>query len=421
MSRNILIKNAQELLRVSGTTKKCGKDMGELNLIKDGALVIMDGLITEVGTTEEILSRNKEEDFTVIDAKGKVVMPGFVDSHTHFIFGGYRGEEYNMRLEGVSYSEIMKSGGGIIATVKATRAAKFDELYDAGLKRLDGMLSYGVTTVEGKSGYGLDIDTEIKQLEVMKKLNEHHDMDIVSTYMGAHDIPPEYKNDPEVFIDLIINKGLDRAKGLAKFCDIFTEKGVFEIDESRRILKAAKEKGFKLKIHADEIVRIGGAELAGQMNAVSAEHLLQASDQGIREMIKAGTVCTLLPSTAFSLQADYARARFMIDEGAAVALGSDLNPGSCYTNSIPLMIALSTIYMKMTIEEVITALTLNGAAAIDEADRVGSLDPGKLGDVIILDAPSYKHLSYNIAVNLVEKVIKKGKLVYDKKEAYPKN
>lgn len=416
-----MIKNAQELLRVSGTAKRCGKDMRELNLIKDGALIIKDGMIMEVGTTEEVLKNHKEEDFTVIDAKGKVVMPGFVDSHTHFIFGGYREEEYNMRLQGVSYTDIMKAGGGINATVKATRAATFDELYDAGRKRLDGMLSYGVTMVEGKSGYGLDMDTEIKQLRVMKQLNQDHDMDIVSTYMGAHDIPSEYKTDPEAFIDLIIHKGLDGAKGLAKFCDIFTEKGVFEIEESRRILEAAKEKGFKLKVHADEIVRIGGAELAAQMNAVSAEHLLQASDQGIRDLINAGTVLTLLPSTAFSLQADYARARFMIDEGAAVALGSDLNPGSCYTNSIPLMIALSTIYMKMTIEEVITALTLNGAAAIDEASRVGSLDPGKLGDVIIIDAPSYKHLSYNIAVNLVEKVIKKGKLVYDKKEAYPKS
>lgn len=420
MNKNILIKNAEELIRVSGTAKKCGREMSEINVIPQGALVIINGIIEQVGSTEEILNNYKEEDFHVIDATGKVVMPGFVDSHTHFVFGGYRDDEYNLRLKGVSYAEIMKAGGGILSTVKATREASFDDLYQEGLKRLDSMFSYGVTTVEGKSGYGLDSDTEIKQLKVMKKLNEDHDLDIISTYMAAHEIPPKFKDNPDGFVDFIIREGLDGAKGLATFCDIFTEKGVFDIDQSRRILHAAKEKGFKLKLHADEIVPIGGAELAGEVGAVSADHLLQASDEGITQMIAAGTICTLLPSTAFSLQANYARARFMIDHGAAVALASDLNPGSCYSNSIPLMIALSTIYMKMTIEEVITALTLNGAAALDESHIIGSLDPGKIGDVIILDAPSYKHLSYNIGVNLVEKVLKKGKLVYDKKRAYPK-
>lgn len=406
---------------MSGFSKKCGSEMKDINVIKNGSIVIRDGVIEKVGPTDEILQTYDENDFETIDATGKVVMPGFVDSHTHFVFGGYRGDEYNMRLEGVSYSEIMKSGGGIVSTVKSTREESFEELYQKGAKRLDTMFSYGVTTVEGKSGYGLDIDTELKQLKVMKQLNEDHEMDIVSTYMGAHEVPLEYKEDPDAFIDLLIDKGLDTAKDYATFCDIFTEKGVFDIPQSRRLLEAAKEKGFLLKMHADEIVQIGGAELAAEVGAVSADHLLQASDEGIQKMIESGTVCTLLPSTAFSLQADYARARYMIDQGAAVALGSDFNPGSCYTQSIPLMIALSTIYMKMTVEEVITALTLNGAAAIGKEKEVGSLDPGKLGDVIILDAPSYKHLSYNIAVNTVEKVIKRGTLVYDKQYAYRRN
>lgn len=415
---NTIVFGAKELVRVSGTSKKCGKEMKDISLVEDAALVIKDGIIEWIGPNKEVFEKYNKDEFELIDASGKVVMPGFVDSHTHFIFGGYRDDEYNMRLEGATYSEIMAAGGGIVSTVKKTREASFEELYELGKKRLNNMLAYGVTTVEGKSGYGLDIDTEVRQLKVMEKLNEDHDLDIVPTYMAAHDVPVEHRGDPEVYLNMIIEKGLDSAKGLARFCDIFTEKGVFDIDQSRRLLTAAKEKGYLLKMHADEIVQFGGSELAGEMGVVSADHLLMASDEGIKKMAEAGTICTLLPITAFSLQAEYARARFMIENGCAVALASDINPGSCYSNSIPLLIALATIKMKMTVEESITALTLNGAAAIGEEKTRGSLDPGKLGDVVILDAPSYKHLSYNIAVNLVERVIKRGKLVYDKNNAY---
>ncbi|MDO5689280.1 MAG: imidazolonepropionase [Tissierellia bacterium] len=416
--KDIVIVHAEQLVTPTGKTKRCGKEMNELQVIEDAAVFIQDGRIAAVGPTEEVIKGIDLDRTDQIDAKGKTILPGFVDCHTHFVFGGYRDNEYNMRLEGATYVEIMEAGGGIKSTVKATREASFEELYEAGRKRLNSMLSYGVTTVEGKSGYGLDINTENKQLDVMAKLDQDHPMDVVRTYMGAHDIPEEYKGREGDYIDFLIAEGLPAAKGKAEFADIFTEQGVFSVEESRRYLQAAKDMGYGLKVHADEIVRIGGAELAGEMGAISAEHLLKASDEGIQKMIEAGVVCALLPSTAFSLQEDYARGRYMIDQGAAVALGSDFNPGSCHTNSIPLMIALATIYMKMTVEETITALTLNGAAAIGRADQVGSLEVGKKGDVILLDAPAYKHLSYTIAVNTVEKVIKEGMLVYDKTCAY---
>ncbi len=416
--RDILIKNAAQLVTPTGSTRKCGKEMSELRILEDAAVLIREGNIERVGTTEEVLKDLDLTGLEVLDASGKTILPGFVDSHTHFVFGGYRDNEYNMRLEGASYVEIMEAGGGIKSTVAATRNASAEELSRTGAKRLDSMLSYGVTTVEGKSGYGLDLETETKQLEVMAELAKTHPLDIVMTYMGAHDIPVEYAGKAGEYIDFIIEKGLPSAVGIAEFADIFTEKGVFSIEDSRRMLLAARQMGFKLKMHADEIVQLGGSELAAEVGAVSADHLLKASDEGIDRMIESGVVMTLLPSTAFSLKETYASARKMIDRGGAVALGSDFNPGSCHTNSIPLMIALSTIYMKMTIEEVITALTLNGAAAVDRADRVGSLEPGKLGDVLILDAPTYKHLSYTIAVNLVEKVIKAGRQVYDRTLAY---
>ncbi|WP_425538796.1 imidazolonepropionase [Microaceticoccus formicicus] len=418
---NIIIKNATQLATPVGDSKRCGSEMSELLVIEDAALIIEDGKIVKVGKTSDVLNGVDEVNYEVIDATGKTIMPGFVDSHTHFVFGGYRDDEFNKRLMGVSYMEIMNAGGGIKSTVKATHEESHDQLMNTGRQRLNSMLSFGVTTVEGKSGYGLDIETELKQLDVMEDLNKEHPIDIVKTYMAAHDIPEEYKGRTSEFVDFIIEKGLDTAVGKAVFCDIFTEKNVFEIEDSRRLLLAAKEKGFKLKMHADEIVQLGGSELAAELKTVSADHLLKASDQGIKDMIEAGTVMTLLPSTAFSLKEPYARARFMIDNGAAVALGSDFNPGSCHTNSIPLMIALATIYMKMSVEETITALTLNGAAALDMTSDRGSLEIGKIGDVIILNAPSYKHLSYTIAVNLVEKVIKAGELVYDKTLAFDIN
>ena len=421
MSGNLIIKNAAQLVTCSGFKAKQGEEMSDLKVIDHGAVVIEAGLIKAMGKTDDVLAGMDEDDarergFDIIDAAGKAVLPGFVDSHTHLVFGGYRAEEFSWRLRGDSYMDILKRGGGILNTVQATRAADDEELIEAGIQRLDSMLSFGVTTVEGKSGYGLDHDTEIKQLEVMQELDRRHPMDVVRTFLGAHAVPEAYKGMEDVFIDYMIDRVLpDVVEGnLAEFCDIFCEKNVFSVSQSRRLLLKAREMGLKIKIHADEIEQLGGAELAAELGAVSADHLLQESDRGIAAIAKAGVVATLLPGTAFCLKAPYARGRYMIDKGCAVALATDLNPGSCYSESIPLVFALATLYMNMSIEEAITALTLNGAAALDRADVIGSLDTGKLGDVIILEVPSYKFIPYHVGVSCVEKVIKKGRLVFSK-------
>jgi imidazolonepropionase len=413
---SILIKNAAEVVTCSGFKAKSGSEMSELHLINNGAVVIEDGIIKAVGSTEDILKNYDESKFEVIDATGKAVLPGFVDSHTHFVFGGYRAEEFSWRLRGDSYMDIMLRGGGIANSVNATKEASSEELYKVGLKRLNSMLSFGVTTVEGKSGYGLDFDTEIKQLEVMKEIDKKHPIDVVSTFLGAHSVPKDYKGKEDEFIEFIIEKVLPvvKEKELAEFCDIFCEKNVFSVEQSRKLLTKAKEMGFKLKLHADEIVQLGGSELAAELGAVSADHLLQASDKGIKDMSEAGVVCTVLPCTAFSLKEHYARARFMIDNGCAVAIATDLNPGSCFTESIPLAFALSTLYMGMNTEEAVTALTINGAAAVNRAESIGSIDVGKKGDIIILEFPSYKYIPYHIGVSTVEKVVKNGALVFDK-------
>lgn len=416
MKKNMIIKNAAQVVTCSGSSAKFGKEMSELHVIEKGAIIIEDGIIQAVGSTEEILKDVDESKYEVIDAAGKAILPGFVDSHTHFVFGGYREEEFNWRLRGDSYMEIMERGGGIINSVEGTKNASKEELIALGKKRLNSILSFGVTTVEGKSGYGLDYDTEIKQLEVMTELDKSHPLDIVKTYLGAHAVPKAYKGKEDAFIDEIIENVLPVVveRNLAEFCDIFCEKNVFSVEQSRRLLTKAKEMGMKLKLHADEIVQLGGAELAAELGAVSADHLLQASDKGIEDMAKAGVVATLLPCTAFSLKEEYARGRYMIDHNCAVALATDMNPGSCFTESIPLVFALATLYMKMSIEEAITALTINGAAAVGRADQIGSIDVGKKGDVVILEFPSYKFIPYHIGVSTVEKVVKDGVLVFDK-------
>lgn len=412
----LLIEHANELVTAEGTTARCGEEMSKLRIIKDGAILANREHIIAVGTTDEINKLVNEQiapdgDILKIDALGKTVLPGFVDPHTHFVFGGYREEEFNRRLEGATYMEIMEMGGGIASTNRATKDATEEELYEAGLHRLERMLDLGITTVEGKTGYGEDTETEDKMLRVMERLDHDHPIDIAKTYMGAHSVPPAYKGRVNDYIDYLIEEGLPMAQGRAFFCDIFTEEGVFSIEESENLLNAAREHGFKLKLHADEIVPIGGAGLAARLQATSADHLLKASDEDLLAMRDAGVVATLLPCTAFSLREPYARGRFMIDHDLAVALGTDFNPGSCYTQSIPLMIALATIYMNLTIAETITAITLNAAAAIDRADSIGSLEQGKKADIIILDCPGHKHLSYHFAMNLVETVIKNGVIV----------
>nr|MDE6717255.1 imidazolonepropionase [Muribaculaceae bacterium] len=302
---------------------------------------------------------------------------------------------------------------GIQSTVNSTRKASMEELYEKGKWFLDKMVEMGVTTVEAKSGYGLDVETEIKMLDVINRLSDNPEskLRIVASFLGAHAVPIEYKGKADEYIDLMVEKVFPAVRGKADFCDIFTEKNVFEIEESRRFMQAAKEAGFKLKFHADEIVTLGGAELAAELGAISADHLLHVSDEGIRMMAEKGVVATLLPLTAFALREPFAPARKFIDSGASVALATDLNPGSCFSGSIPLTIALACIYMNMSIEETITALTLNGAAALDLASETGSLEEGKCGDVIILEFDNYRFLPYYVGMNCVSTVISRGKVV----------
>lgn len=412
----MIIKNASQLVTCSGFKARQGKAMSDLHIIDDGAVVIENGVITAVGKTREVLARFDETGFETIDATGKAVLPGFVDSHTHFVFAGYRAEEFSWRLSDESYMEIMNRGGGIVSTVRATREASREVLIESGKKRLDSMLSFGVTTVEGKSGYGLDEKTEIKQLEVMEALDKLHPVDILRTFLGAHAVPEDFKGREDKFIDYMTDSVMPQIahRNLAEFCDVFCEKDVFSLEQSKRLLLKAKELGFKLKIHADEIFPFGGAELAAELGVVSADHLLHASDRGIAKLAERSIVATLLPGTAFSLKEPYARGRYIIDQDCAVALATDFNPGSCFSESIPLIFALATLYMDITIEEAVTALTINGAAAVDRADSIGSIDVGKTGDIIILEFPSYKYIPYHIGVSCVEKVIKNGNLVFDK-------
>lgn len=418
MSKNLIVKNASELVTCSGFRSKRGQGMKDLHVIRDGAVIVRDGIISAVGTTAEVLAGIDESAFAVVDASGRTVLPGFVDSHTHFVFGGYRADEFSWRLRGDSYMDIMERGGGIVSTVAATRAASKEQLAQSAIKRLNSMLAFGVTTVEGKSGYGLDLETEIRQLEVMAEIDAVHPVDVVRTFLGAHAVPVEYKGRTDAYIDFILSDVLPVVveRNLAEFCDIFCEKNVFSVQQSRKLLLKARELGLRLKLHADEIVQFGGAELAAELDAISADHLLQASDAGIRGMAEHGVVCTLLPATAFSLKEAYARGRFMIDNNCAVAMASDMNPGSCFTESIPLLIALSTLHMGITPEEAVTALTINGAAALGRADSIGSIDVGKKGDLVIHEFPSYKFLPYHIGVSTAEKVIKEGTIVYDREE-----
>ena len=407
---NLIIINARIITPIGKSALK-GSDMNRLQIIEHGTIEITDGTITYVGENRNELPAG----YVVVNAEGNVALPGFVDSHTHLVFGGYRPEEFMWRMRGDSYMSIMERGGGIVNTMRATREATPDELKRKAEWYIDVMSRMGVTTVEGKSGYGLDKDTELKQLEVMRRINAdpNRKVDIATTYLGAHALPPEYSGRSDEYIDFIIDEMLPLVKerNLAENCDIFCEKGVFTVEQSRRLLTAAQAMGFGAKIHADEIVSFGGAELAGKIKALSADHLLHASDEGIRAMRDNDVVATLLPLTAFTLREPYARGREMIDAGCAVALATDLNPGSCCSGSIPLTFALACIYMHLTVEEAITAMTLNGAAAIGRAHRIGSIETGKAGDVVILNRDTHYMLPYYTGMNSVKITIKAGKIV----------
>jgi imidazolonepropionase len=412
---DILIVNASELITLAGGSEKprIGREMRELGVIKGGCVAIKDGRVVAVGRTVDVRKTVRAE--TVINASGKTVMPGFVDPHTHLVFAGSREDEFQMRVEGASYMDILKAGGGILKTVRETRKASVDELLGFGLNTLDVMLRHGTTTVEVKSGYGLTTRDELKILGVIKRLNQLHAVDVVPTFMGAHAVPLEYKTNQEDYVNLVVEEMIPKVaeKGLAEFCDVFCENGVFTVEQSRRILEAGKSHGLKPKVHADELSAYGGAELAASVEAISAEHLLFASDAGLKAMAEKGVIAVLLPAAAFSLMSGrYANARKMIDYGLPVALGTDFNP-SCWAESQQLVISFACHFMKMTPAEAITAATINAAHAIGRAKEVGSIEVGKKADIIVLNAPNHLFLGYRFSVNLVDKVIKNGRLVVD--------
>ena len=416
MSERLVIANCT-LVTPRGNRALRGEEMKNLYVLENAFVFIEDGIIKATGSMTDIEALALSGTAELLDAAGRVILPGFVDSHTHLVFGGYRPDEFSWRLKGDSYMSIMERGGGIQSTVNATRQESADDLLQKAKWFVNRMSSMGVTAVEAKSGYGLDTETELKMLEVISRLEEEckDKIDITATFLGAHAVPKEYAGRTAEYCDLIIKEMLPEVKDKAKFFDIFTEKNVFEIEDSRRLLQAAKDAGMQLKLHADEIVPLGGAELAAEMGAVSADHLLHISDEGIKRMAEKGVVATLLPPTAFALKEPYAPARKMIDGGCAVALATDLNPGSCFSGSIPLTIALACIYMNMTVEEVVTALTLNGAAAVGKADKFGSVEAGKEANLVMLEFPSIHYLPYYVGMNCVNSTIYKGKIVFSNK------
>lgn len=401
----------------AGMKPKIGREMAELGLIEDGGIVIEDGKFVFVGSSGEarryVEQHSGGKPVTVLSAVGKTVTPGLIDPHTHLVFAGSREFELTLRLQGAKYLDILQAGGGILSTTERTREASEEQLMAEAERRLDRFLAHGVTTVEAKSGYGLRLADELKQLRVARRLNAVHPVELVSTFMGAHAVPPEYKGNADAFVRTVIEEMIPAVAraGLAEYCDVFCEEGVFTVEQSREILMAGKRWGLKPKLHADELVSGGGAELAAELGAVSADHLLHASAEGIRRMALKGVIAVLLPGTAFFLMAPPADARSMIDAGVPVALSTDRNPGSSPTESLPFIMNLACLTMKMTPAEVLTACTLNAAHAIGRAADIGSIEAGKQADLVIFDAPNYQYLQYHYAVNLTDTVLKKGRIV----------
>lgn len=413
----LYIKHANQLITLKGSSEQplTKEKMSELHIIEDGAVLIEDGKIKAVGTTSELegLFQGDLAGAETVDASGKVVVPGLVDPHTHLVYAGSRENEFNMRLNGASYMEIMNNGGGIHATTTRTREASEEELVKESLVRLDRFLLHGVTTVEAKSGYGLDWETEYKQLKAAEKVGALHPVDIVRTFMGAHAVPSQYKQDPDAFIDLVIEEMLPKVaeEKLAEFNDIFCEHGVFTPEQSRKLLEAGKRLGLTPKIHADEIEPYEGAELAAEVGAISADHLLRASDKGIQMMAEKGVIGVLLPGTAFFLMTEAARGRKMIDSGVPVAISTDCNPGSSPTCSMPFMMNLACMHMGLNPAEAITAATINAAHAINRGKEIGSIEEGKKADLLVLNVPNYMQMQYHYGMNHTDTVIKNGKVV----------
>ncbi len=409
---SLLVTGASRLVTPTGTTARRGTALGELS-VQEGAVVrAEDGRIVFAGPAAEHDRRFPPAD-EVLDAGGGCILPGFVDPHTHPVWAGSREDEFNRRLRGETYMEIARSGGGINATVRATRAASFESLLEGTLARLDTALLHGTTTMEAKSGYGLDLDTEIRMLEVIREADRRHPMALAPTCLAAHEVPPEHRDDPERWIRRLVDEIHPEIarRGLAEAVDVFCEKGVFDIQQTRRLLADAARYGWGIHLHADELTPLGGAELAVEAGALSADHLVHVTDRGIEALAASETVAVLLPGTSFFLRSAYAPARRMIDAGCAVALATDLNPGSSPTESVPTILALATLAMGMTVEEALTAATLNAAAALGRAGDRGSIEVGKRADLVVLREPTHFHVVYHYGVNPVRHVISAGRVV----------
>jgi len=418
MRVDLVIKNIGKLVTCKGLEgPKVGQEMNELEIIEDAYIAIRDGEIIDIGTKNDY--KKIINNYTKIeDVKGLLVTPGLIDSHTHLVHGGSRENEFSKKLSGLPYIEILKQGGGILSTVESTKQASSEELYDKAKKSLDRMLEFGVTTVESKSGYGLELDTEIKQLKVAKDLEKKHPVDLVHTFLGAHAIPIEYKENHKPFIDIIVDEMMPKVKelGLAEFCDVFCEEGVFTIEETEYILSKAKEMGYKLKIHADEIVSLGGAELSAKLKCTSSDHLMAASEEGLKMMAENNVIANILPGTSFNLNKAYADARKMIELGVPVSLSSDYNPGSCPSENLQFVMQLGCLGLKMTPNEVLNAVTINAAYAIDRQNEIGSIEIGKKADLVVFDAPNVEYLMYHFGINHVDRVYKSGVLAVENKQ-----
>lgn len=411
---DLFIRNISQLVTVAaaGQRVKTGLAMRDVGIITDGAVECKEGTITWVGTTAEY-SGKIPEDMSVIDARGMVALPGFIDSHTHTVFSGSRENEFALRSAGAAYQEIANAGGGILNTVKSVRTASKRDLKRSARHHLTEMMRHGTTTVEIKSGYGLTVDDEIKMLEAIAELREEELTDIVPTFMAAHAVPPEFAGNAQAYVELIVGTMLPYVvrKGLARYCDVFCEHGYFDVGDSRVILSAARAAGLRLKIHAEEFSVSGGAELAADLKVTSADHLEHVTEKGIEALANSGVVATILPGVSFVLHQQYAPARQLIDSGVAVALATDFNPGSCMSFSMPLMMTIACTQMRMTPEEALVASTLNAAAALDLSATHGSLEVGKKADILLADIPDFRFLAYHFGVNHVGSIVKNGTLL----------
>lgn len=403
------VKNIGLLCTPVGSHVHAGAEQGQIAKIKGACIAMEEGVITYCGPQAQAPA-GAEQGAQVVDAGGRLVTPGLIDAHTHLVFGGWRQHEIPLKLAGAGYLDILRMGGGILSTVKHTREETEDRLYEKSLGFAAEMLELGVTACEMKSGYGLNTETELKQLRVIRRLAENLPMDIAATFLGAHAVPEEYKGDADGYVDLLVNETLPAVaeQKLAQYCDVFCETGVFDVDQSRRVLEAGKALGLKPRIHADEIDAIGGAQLAGELGAVSAEHLIAANEEGMAALAKGGVIANLLPATSFYLDKTFAPARRMIELGIPVVVASDFNPGSCPSLNLPFAMNLALLRYKLTPEEILNAVTINAACSIGMEDRLGSLEAGKQGDLVLWDAPDWEMILYRFGSNLCHTVIKAG-------------